>query len=182
MVLSDGGPRADSSLEKLAKLKPAFDVNGTVTAGNASTLSDGAAAVVVVSEAVRKSLPQQSAFRIVDSAVHARKPQDLFLAPVGAIEKLLHKTNRKLSEVDLFEINEAFASQTIACMRELKIASERLNVNGGALALGHPIGCSGARVLVTLMHAMKTRGLSLGVASLCLGGGEAVAMMIELQA
>ena len=182
MVLSDGGPRADSSLEKLAKLKPAFDANGTVTAGNASTLSDGAAAVVVVSEAVRMSLPQQSAFRIVGSAVHARKPQDLFLAPVGAIEKLLYKTNRRLSEVDLYEINEAFASQTIACMRELKIAPEKLNVNGGALALGHPIGCSGARVLVTLMHAMKARGLSLGVASLCLGGGEAVAMMIELQA
>ena len=182
MVLSDGGPRADSSLEKLAKLKPAFDANGTVTAGNASMLSDGAAAVVVVSDAVRMSIPQQSAFRIVGTTVHSGKPQELFLAPVGAIEKLLNKTHRKLVDVDLFEINEAFASQTVACMRELKIAPERLNVNGGALALGHPIGCSGARVLVTLMHAMKTRGSSIGVASLCLGGGEAVAIMIELQA
>jgi acetyl-CoA C-acetyltransferase len=181
LIVSDGGPRADSSLEKLAKLKPAFDSNGTVTAGNASTLSDGAAAVVIVNDTVRMSLPQESAFRIVGSAVHARKPEDLFLAPVGAIEKLLEKTHRRLSDVDLFEINEAFASQTVACMRELNIAPERLNVNGGALALGHPIGCSGARVLVTLMHAMKTRGLALGVASLCLGGGEAVAMMIELQ-
>ena len=181
LVARDGGPRGDSSLEKLLKLKPAFDANGTVTAGNASTLSDGAAAVVVVNESIRKSMPSQSAFRIVASAIHARKPQDLFLAPVGAIQDLLHKTNRQLGHVDLFEINEAFASQTIACMRELQIAPERLNVNGGALALGHPIGCSGTRVLVTLMHALQSRGLSVGVAALCLGGGEAVAMMIEIQ-
>ena len=182
MVVLDGGPRADSSLEKLAKLKPAFDANGTVTAGNSSTLSDGAAAVVVVSEEVRKSQPNQPAFRIVATAIHAGKPQDLFLAPVGAIGKLLNKTERRISDIDLFEINEAFASQTIACMRQLKIDPDRLNVHGGALALGHPIGCSGARVLVTLMHALQSRGLSVGVASLCLGGGEAVAMMIELQA
>ena len=181
LIARDGGPRGDSSLEKLLKLKPAFDANGTVTAGNASTLSDGAAAVVVVNETIRKSMPGQSAFRIVATSIHARKPQDLFLAPVGAIQDLLHKTNRQLGHVDLFEINEAFASQTIACMRELQIAPERLNVNGGALALGHPIGCSGTRVLVTLMHALQSRRLSVGVAALCLGGGEAVAMMIEIQ-
>ena len=181
LVLMDGGPRADSSLDKLAKLKPAFDSSGTVTAGNSSTLSDGAAAVVVVSETVRKSVPDQIAFRIVASAIYAAKPQDLFLAPVGAINKLLEQAGRSVTEVDLFEINEAFASQTIACMRELRIAPDRLNVHGGAIALGHPIGCSGARVLVTLMHALQTRGQTLGVASLCLGGGEAVAMMIELQ-
>ena len=181
LIARDGGPRGDSSLEKLLKLKPAFDANGTVTAGNASTLSDGAAAVVVVNESIRKSMPSQSAFRIVASAIHARKPQDLFLAPVGAIQELLRKTNRQLRQIDLFEINEAFASQTIACMRELQIAPERLNVNGGALALGHPIGCSGTRVLVTLMHALQSRRLSVGVAALCLGGGEAVAMMIEIQ-
>ena len=181
LIARDGGPRGDSSLEKLLKLKPAFDANGTVTAGNASTLSDGAAAVVVVNESIRKSMPGQSAFRIVATAIHARKPQDLFLAPVGAIQDLLHKTNRQLGHVDLFEINEAFASQTIACMRELQIAPEQLNVNGGALALGHPIGCSGTRVLVTLMHALQSRRLSVGVAALCLGGGEAVAMMIEIQ-
>ncbi len=175
----DGGPREDSSLEKLAKLRPAFDSSGTVTAGNASTLSDGAAAMLVVSDRARQSLGSPFAFRIVSTAIHARKPQDLFLAPVGAVEKLLHQTNRKIVDIDLFEINEAFASQTIACMRELKIPPDRLNVNGGALALGHPIGCSGARVLVTLMHALRNRGLSVGVASLCLGGGEAVAMMIE---
>lgn len=181
LIARDGGPRGDSSLEKLLKLKPAFDANGTVTAGNASTLSDGAAAVVVVNETIRKSMPGQSAFRIVATSIHARKPQDLFLAPVGAIQDLLRKTNRQLGHIDLFEINEAFASQTIACMRELQISPERLNVNGGALALGHPIGCSGTRVLVTLMHALQSRRLSVGVAALCLGGGEAVAMMIEIQ-
>ena len=179
-VAIDGGPRVDCSLEKLQKLKPAFESNGTVTAGNASTLSDGAAAVVVVSDEVRKSMRGQPACRIVATAVHARKPQDLFLAPVGAIEKLLRKTDRQVADIDLFEINEAFASQTIACMRELRISPESLNVNGGALALGHPIGCSGTRVLVTLMHAMRSRRLSVGVAALCLGGGEAVAMMIEI--
>jgi len=179
LVLTDGGPREDSSIEKLSKLRPAFDPNGTVTAGNASTLSDGAAAVVVLSEDAYQSLHRPAAFRIVATAILARKPQDLFLAPVGAVEKLLQKSNRQIAHVDLFEINEAFASQTIACMRELKIPPERLNVNGGALALGHPIGCSGARVMVTLMHALHARGLSVGVATLCLGGGEAVAIMIE---
>ncbi len=181
MVLTDGGPRVDCSLERLQKLKPAFDSSGTVTAGNASTLSDGAAAVVVVSESVRRSMPGQHAYRIVGTATHARKAQDLFLAPVGAIEELLHKTNRQIGDIGLFEINEAFASQTIACMRELRIAPECLNVKGGALALGHPIGCSGTRVLVTLMHALQSRGQTVGVAALCLGGGEAVAMMIELE-
>ena len=176
----DGGPRADSSFEKLSRLKPVFETNGTVTAGNSSMLSDGAAAVVVVSDAVRNSIPNQPAVRIISSAIHATHPRDLFLAPVGAIEKLLRKTNRTISDIDLFEINEAFASQTIACMRSLAIDPTRLNVNGGALALGHPIGCSGARVLVTLMHALRCRKLSVGVAALCLGGGEAVAMMIEL--
>jgi acetyl-CoA C-acetyltransferase len=178
-VQLDGGPREDSSMDKLAKLRPAFDSNGTVTAGNASTLSDGAAAVVVLSDAAYRTLGRPPAFRIVASAVFANKPQDLFLAPVGAIEMLLRKTGRKIEDVDLFEINEAFASQTVACMRDLEIPLERLNVNGGALALGHPIGCSGGRVLVTLMHALHARGLSVGVASLCLGGGEAVAIMIE---
>lgn len=175
----DGGPREDSSLEKLAKLKPAFDANGTVTAGNASTLSDGAAAMLVLSDAAYLSLNSPYAFRIIATTVFAREPKDLFLAPVGAVEKLLQKTGRKTEDIDLFEINEAFASQTIACMRDLKIAPDRLNVNGGALALGHPIGCSGARVLVTLMHALHSRKLSVGIATLCLGGGEAVAIMIE---
>lgn len=181
MVASDGGPRADSSLEKLARLKPAFDTDGTVTAGNSSALSDGAAAVVVVSESVRLSIGNKEAFRIVATATHAGKPEDLFLAPVDAIKKLLRTSNRTIADIDLFEINEAFASQTIACMRALQISRDRLNVHGGALALGHPIGCSGTRVLVTLMHALQTRALTMGVAALCLGGGEAVAILIELQ-
>lgn len=178
-VTQDSGPRADTILEKLAKLKPAFGADGTVTAGNASTLSDGAAAVVVVSESIKRDLKSGPAFRIVGSQTHAMKPSDLFIAPVYAIQKLLQKTGKLIEDVDLFEINEAFASQTIACMRALNIPSDKLNVHGGAIALGHPIGCSGSRVLVTLMHALLARQKSMGVAALCLGGGEAVAMLIE---
>jgi acetyl-CoA C-acetyltransferase len=178
-VTQDSGPRADTILEKLAKLKPAFGADGTVTAGNASTLSDGAAAVVVVSESIKRDLKSGPAFRIVGSQTHAMKPSDLFIAPVYAIQKLLQKTGKLIEDVDLFEINEAFASQTIACMRALNIPSDKLNVHGGAIALGHPIGCSGTRVLVTLMHALLARQKSMGVAALCLGGGEAVAMLIE---
>lgn len=180
IVTQDSGPRADTTIERLAKLKPAFGSDGTVTAGNASTLSDGAAAVVVVNESIKRDLSGGPAFRIVGSQTHAMKPGDLFVAPVYAIQKLLHKTGRSVEEVDLFEINEAFASQTIACMRTLHIPSDKLNVHGGAIALGHPIGCSGTRVLVTLMHALLARQKSIGVAALCLGGGEAVAMMIEV--
>lgn len=180
IVTLDSGPRADTTIERLAKLKPAFGSDGTVTAGNASTLSDGAAAVVVVNESIRRELSGAPAFRIVGSQTHAMKPSDLFVAPVYAIQKLLKKSGRLVENVDLFEINEAFASQTIACMRTLNIPSDKLNVQGGAIALGHPIGCSGTRVLVTLMHALLARRKSIGVASLCLGGGEAVAMLIEV--
>lgn len=180
IVNQDSGPRADTTLEKLSKLKPAFAADGTVTAGNASTLSDGAAAVVVVNESIKRDFGHGPAFRIVGSQTHAMKPNELFVAPAYAIQKLLQKTNRRIEEIDLFEINEAFASQTIACMRLLNIPSDQLNVHGGAIALGHPIGCSGTRVLVTLMHALLARKKTLGVAALCLGGGEAVALMIEL--
>jgi acetyl-CoA C-acetyltransferase len=181
VVSVDGSPRADSTLERLAKLKPAFDAAGSVTAGNASSLSDGAAAVLLTSEQVVRQWKPKLAFRVVGSSVHAAAPNDLFIAPVGAISRLLEKTGHRLSDIDLFEINEAFASQTVACMRALQIQPERLNVHGGAIALGHPIGCSGARVLVTLMHALARQHKTLGIASLCLGGGEAVAMMIEAQ-
>lgn len=180
IVTQDSGPRADTTLEKLSKLKPAFAADGTVTAGNASTLSDGAAAVVVVNESIKRDLGHGPAFRIVGSQTHAMKPNELFVAPAYAIQKLIQKTKRRIDEIDLFEINEAFASQTIACMRLLNIPSDQLNVHGGAIALGHPIGCSGTRVLVTLMHALLARKKTLGVAALCLGGGEAVALMIEL--
>lgn len=181
MISRDGGPRSDSSSEALAKLRPAFDAAGTVTAGNASSLSDGAAAVVLVNETLKQQWKPAFAFRIVATAVHATHPSELFIAPVDAVGKLLGKSGYKISDVDLVEINEAFASQTVACMNALNLSPDQVNVNGGAIALGHPIGCSGARVLVTLMHALMAHKKELGVASLCLGGGEAVAMLIRAE-
>jgi len=178
-VVDDEGPRADTTLERLAALKPAFDPSGSVTAGNASQISDGAAAVVVVSEAKRAALKPAWAFRIVASATSGVDPKEIFIAPIEAVRKCLKKAGRTVADVDLFEINEAFASQTLACARALEIDPTKLNVHGGAIALGHPIGASGARVLVTLIHAMLDRGLKTGVATLCLGGGNAVAMLIE---
>jgi acetyl-CoA C-acetyltransferase len=175
----DLGPRADASLERLAKLKPAFVEQGTVTAGNASTLSDGAASVIVTNESGLGSLRSSPLFRIVGSSIHAQAPENLFSAPIGAVRKLLSQQGKDIQDIGLFEINEAFASQTVHCMRDLQIDPERLNVYGGAIAIGHPIGCSGARILVTLMHAMVDHEVELGVAALCLGGGEAVSMMIE---
>ena len=178
-VTDDEGPRADTTLERLATLKPAFDPSGTVTAGNASQISDGAAAVVVVSESKRAELKPAWAFRIVASATSGVEPKEIFIAPVDAVRKCLQKAGRTVADVDLFEINEAFASQTLACARALEIDAAKLNVHGGAIALGHPIGASGARVLVTLIYALLDRGLKSGVATLCLGGGNAVAMLIE---
>lgn len=178
-IAVDGGPRPDSSLERLGKLKPAFDPTGSVTAGNASSLSDGAAAVVVASDSWVDRWQPKMAFEIVATAVHAAAPSELFIAPARAIAKLLDKTSLKLSDVDYFEINEAFASQTVACMKQLDIDPAKLNSRGGAIALGHPIGCSGTRVLVTLMHLLQQTQKRFGVASLCLGGGEAVAVLIR---
>jgi acetyl-CoA C-acetyltransferase len=178
-VSQDAGPRGDSSLERLSKLKPAFIPGGTVTAGNASTLSDGAASVLVIDDDLHRRMNPESAFRVVSCAVMSRQPEDLFIAPVGAVRKLLGQSDVSAGEIDLFEINEAFASQTLACIGELQIDPERVNVNGGAIALGHPIGCSGTRILVTLMHALEYRKGRYGIATLCLGGGEAVAMLIE---
>lgn len=178
-VAEDEGPRADTALDRLAALKPAFDPGGTVTAGNASQISDGAAAVVVVSEEKRRALKPAWAFRIVASATSGVEPKEIFIAPVEAVKKCLAKAGRSVGDVDLFEINEAFASQTLACARALEIEPAKLNVNGGAIALGHPIGASGARVLVTLIYALLERGLKSGLATLCLGGGNAVAMLIE---
>lgn len=178
-VAADEGPRADSSLERLAGLKPAFGVNGTVTAGNSSQISDGAAAVVVASEAFRAAHPTQHAFRILASATSGVPPKDIFMAPVAAVRHCVAKAGLQLADIDLFELNEAFASQALADVRELGVDLARVNVHGGAIALGHPIGASGARVLVTLMYALADRGLKRGVASLCLGGGNAVALCIE---
>lgn len=178
-VTADEGIRPDTTSESLAKLKPAFRDNGTVTAGNASQLSDGAAAVVVASEQAVERLGQKPLGRIVAYATAGVAPREIFIAPVHAIRAVLDRAKLTLADIDLFELNEAFAAQMLACMQALGLDEAKLNVNGGAIALGHPIGASGARVLVTLLHALHARGLRHGLASLCLGGGNAVALVVE---
>ena len=178
-VSKDESPRADSTAAKLAGLRPAFAEDGTVTAGNSSPLSDGGAAVVIVDEATKNRLKPSMAFRIVAHATQSVAPEDIFTAPVGAMQRVMAKAKLSVNEIDLFELNEAFAVQVLACRNGCNIPEDRLNVNGGAIALGHPLGCSGTRVLVTLMHAMAKRNAHRGIASLCLGGGESVAMLIE---
>lgn len=179
MVEADEGIRADTTAEGLSKLRPAFTKDGTVTAGNASTLNDGAAAVVVSSAGYAESKGLKPIARIVASATAGTEPKDLFIAPAFAVEQVCAKAGVEVGDIDLFELNEAFASQSLACMRRLKLDGEKVNVNGGAIALGHPIGGSGARCLVTLLHAMQARNARLGCVSLCLGGGNAVAMIVE---
>jgi acetyl-CoA C-acetyltransferase len=166
-------------LSKLAHLKPTFEKHGSITAGNASSISDGAAAVVVMSENRARSSEIKPLARIVGSCAYGTEPAWFTTAPAKAIALLLQRTDRSLAEVDLLEINEAFAVCSIAVNRELGLELERVNVRGGAVALGHPIGASGARILTTLLHALEDRQLTRGVVSLCLGGGEAVAMMVE---
>jgi acetyl-CoA C-acetyltransferase len=178
-IAQDEGFRPDSSVEALARLKAAFREGGTVTAGNASMLSDGAAACGVASAAACERLGIKPLARIVAYATSGIAPKDIFLAPVGAVRAVLEKSHLRLNDIDLFELNEAFAAQMLACNQELKIDDTRLNVHGGAIALGHPIGASGTRVLVTLLHALQQRGARRGLAALCLGGGNAVAMVIE---
>lgn len=176
---TDETPRADSSLEALGKLKPAFEEGGSVTAGNAPPLSDGAAALVLVGEEIAEQERLKPIGRVVSYGQAGVDPKHIFWAPIYAVRKTLEKAGWKLSDVDLFEINEAFAAQVLADGQELGIDWAKVNVNGGAVALGHPIGASGARILVTLLYELKDRGLKRGVASLCLGGGEAVAMAVE---
>lgn len=178
-VSRDEGIRADSTAESLGKLRPAFKSDGTVTAGNASQLSDGAAAVVVASARMADKLGVKPLARIAGYATSGVAPKDIFIAPVPGVRMVLEKTKWASNDVDLFELNEAFAAQMLACSRELKLDDNRVNVHGGAVAMGHPIGASGARVLVTLLHALNKRGGKRGVASLCLGGGNAVAMAVE---
>jgi acetyl-CoA C-acetyltransferase len=178
-VVADEGPRADASTESLAKLRPAFAASGTATAGNASQISDGAASVVVVSEAIARESKSPVKARIVATSTSGGPPKDLFLAPIAAVRKVLDKAGLRAADIDLFEMNEAFASQCLACQRQLEIPLDRLNVHGGAIALGHPIGASGARVLVTLLHALAQKKLQRGLVALCLGGGNAVAMIVE---
>jgi acetyl-CoA C-acetyltransferase len=174
---TDEGPRPDTTLEALAGLRTIFAKDGTVTAGNASTINDGAAALVVVDEA--RAANAKFKYRIVASHTSGTEPKDLFIAPVEAINRVLEKAGWNKDEVDLFEINEAFASQMLACINELGLDQAKVNVHGGGISLGHPIGASGARLLVTLMYALKRAGKSKGIAALCLGGGNAVAMAIE---
>jgi acetyl-CoA C-acetyltransferase len=177
----DEGPRKDTTLERLAKLRPAFKKEGTVTAGNASSLNDGGAAVVLAAkEAIKAKGLSEPLARILGTATYGVEPAMVMYAPKGAIERLLANVGWKVGDVDLFEINEAFSAQLVVLLKELKLDREKVNVHGGAVALGHPIGATGARILTTLIYALKHRGLKRGVASLCLGGGDAVAMAIEL--
>jgi acetyl-CoA C-acetyltransferase len=178
-VAEDESPKKFNE-EKLRKLRPAFGEKGTITAGNASSINDGAAAVVVAGGEKLKSLGVKPQAKILGYATFSREPEWFTTAPIGAIGKLLKMLSLEVKDVDLFEINEAFAAVPMAAMKELGIPHEKLNVHGGAVALGHPIGASGARTLVTLLNAMQHRGAKIGINSLCIGGGEAVAMAVEL--
>jgi acetyl-CoA C-acetyltransferase len=175
----DESPREDTTIETLRALKPAFKKDGTVTAGNAPGVNDGAAAVVVTSAERAKKLGAQPMVRIVAQATSGIDPKWVMMAPVGAIRQIWEKTGWKKDEVDLYELNEAFSVQALGVMRELGLDMNRVNVNGGAVAIGHPIGASGARVLVTLIYEMIRRDVRKGIAALCLGGGNAVAMAVE---
>lgn len=186
ITLKDGSViRRDESpfkarADKIPTLKPAFSQQGTVTAANASSISDGAAALVLMRESRAQAQGLKPLARLVAHSTHAQEPGWFTTAPVGAIQKLYEKTGWNTAQVDLFEINEAFAVVTMAAMREHGMAHERVNVHGGACALGHPIGASGARIVVTLLHALKKQHVRRGVASLCIGGGEATALAVEL--
>ncbi|MCE9565060.1 MAG: acetyl-CoA C-acetyltransferase [Planctomycetes bacterium] len=178
-VERDEGIRSDTTYDTLAKLKPAFKADGSVTAGNSSQLSDGAAALVVASGRFLEIAGAKPLARIVAYSMSGVNPKDIFIAPVSAVKSVCEKARLAVKDIDLFELNEAFASQMLACGKELQLDESKVNVLGGAIALGHPIGASGARVLVTLIHALRHRNKRYGLASLCLGGGNAVAMIVE---
>ncbi len=175
----DEGPKS-ARPEKIPHLKPAFSSNGTITAANASSISDGAAALLLMTEQHAQTLNIAPLARIVAHSTHAQQPAWFTTAPIGAIEKLLKTTGWKINDVDLFDINEAFAVVTLATMQALSIAPSQVNIHGGACVLGHPLGASGARIVVTLIHALKTHGGKRGIATLCIGGGEATAIAVEL--
>ena len=178
LVAVDEEP-SKTDFAKVPTLRPAFDKAGTVTAANASKINDGAAALVMMSEAAMRAAGASPLARVVAQATHAQDPKWFTTAPAGAMRKALDQAGLDINDIDLFEINEAFAAVAMVAMKELKIPADRVNVNGGAVALGHPIGASGARVLTTLTHALKKRGGRYGLATLCIGGGEAVAMIVE---
>jgi acetyl-CoA C-acetyltransferase len=179
VVKYDESPRENASLEALSKLRPAFKKDGTVTAGNAPGTNDGAAALVVTSERTASRLGKTPMARIVAQAVSGVDPKWIMMAPVYAVEKILEKTGWDRRDVDLYELNEAFAAAAIAVTRELSLDMSKVNVNGGAVAFGHPIGASGARILTTLLYEMQRRNVHRGIAALCLGGGNAVALAVE---
>ena len=179
VVEIDEGP-GKINVDKIPALKPAFKKDGTVTAASSSSINDGAAAMVLMRESTAKQLGCKPLARIVSHATHAQEPEWFATAPIGATEKALAKAGWKVDDVDLWEVNEAFAVVPMALMHDLKVPHDKVNVNGGACALGHPIGASGARVMVTLLYALKARGLKKGVATLCIGGGEATALAVEM--
>jgi len=178
-VSDDEGPREDTTLDVLGKLKPVFRDNGVLTAGNSSSINDGAAALVVADPVKAEELGLEPIARIVDYTSSGMKPELIMEAPIPAVQTLLKRNSLQISDIDLFEHNEAFSTASIAVKDSLGVPEDRFNVNGGAVALGHPIGCSGARVLTTLIYAMQKRDAFRGIATLCLGGGNAVAMLVE---
>ena len=180
LVDTDEGPRADTTAEGLARLRAVFQKDGSVTAGNASTINDGASALVVMSAEKAQELGIKPLARIIDYATSGLAPEWVMMTPVPATRKLFEKTGWSPADVDLFEFNEAFAVQACAVLKDLDVPAEKTNVNGGAVALGHPIGASGARILTTLIYALKNRNLNRGVASLCMGGGNGLAIGVEL--
>lgn len=180
VVAADEGPRADSTLEKLARLRAVFKAGGSVTAGNSSSLNDGASALVLMSRARAEADGLEVLATYRASASAGVDPRHMGIGPVPATRKCLQRAGRGLGDVDLAELNEAFAAQSLAVLRELEIPQERVNVNGGAIALGHPLGCSGARILTTLIHALRARGGGTGLATLCVGVGQGVATLIDV--
>jgi 3-oxoadipyl-CoA thiolase len=179
VVDADEGPRPDTSLEKLAKLKPAFREGGTVTAGNASQVNDGAAALLLTSRDKSRELGLRPMARIVATAVAGVHPSYMGIGPVPATRKALGRASLRADQIDLVELNEAFAAQSLACLRDLDLDQARCNVNGGAIALGHPLGCSGARILCTLLHEMRRRRVRYGLATMCIGVGQGIATIVE---
>jgi acetyl-CoA acetyltransferase family protein len=175
----DEGPRADTSLEKLAALQPSFRKGGSVTAGNSSPLSDGAAALLIAAREKAEQLRLKPMARIIASAAAGVHPNYMGIGPIPAAQKAMKRAGLTIDQIDLVEINEAFASQVLACARELGIDLNKLNVNGGAIALGHPLGCSGARIMTTLVHEMKRRGSRYGLATMCIGVGQGIATIVE---
>lgn len=175
----DEFPRGDVTMEQLSKLSPAFKKDGTVTAGNSSGINDGAAAVLLMEAGTAKRLGYTPLVRVVASAVVGCDPSYMGLGPIPAIQKVLSRAGLRIEDIDLFELNEAFAAQSIPCIRELGIDPAKVNVNGGAIAIGHPLGCSGARITATLVHEMKRRGSRYGIASLCIGVGQGIATVFE---